>query len=420
MSDARLQRSALLARFKEHVARARYGSSTVVAYVAVAGHFLENLERLRVPLRDVRAEQVTAFLDSELLRFSRRHGRPPVCVDDWRSHHSSGVRQLLWWANGQLPVVAAPQRPFEQFSRALCNEYSQWLVEQRGLAAASIDGLVGEARRFLEWYGQHSKADSFSVMAIADIDAYVQTRSASLRRISLKGVTYQLRCMLRFAHASGRTAVNFATSVTSPTLYALESIPSCLRPEDIRAVLEVSRKDHGSKGLRDYAILLLLSNYGLRAGEIARLKLDDIDWRADRFCVHHSKTATQSQLPLLSPVGDALLAYLRRGRPTTDAREVFIRTCAPYRGFASGSSLYTMIRERLDAAGVQPVGKRGPHAFRHAHAVSLLRAGVSQKVIGDVLGHRSAASTMPYLKLATEELRNVALAIPTCAGQEWS
>ena len=182
-------------------------------------------------------------------------------------------------------------------------------------------------------------------------------------------------------------------------------------------MLEATRKDHSPKGLRDYAVLLLLSTYGLRAGEITRLRLDDIDWRADRFCVHHTKTAAQSLLPLLPPVGEALFAYLRRGRPRTDAREIFIRTCAPYRGFASGSSLYTAVRGRLDAADVHPVGKRGPHAFRHARATSLLRAGVSQKVIGDVLGHRSAASTTPYLKLATEELRDVALEIPTCAGE---
>jgi integrase len=245
----------------------------------------------------------------------------------------------------------------------------------------------------------------------------LQARAASLRRVSLKGVTHQLRCFLRFAHATGRTAQDFALSVTSPPLYALESIPSCLRAEEIRTVMEATRKDRSSKGLRDYAILLLLSTYGLRAGEIARLKLDDIDWRADRFWVLHTKTATQSLLPLLPTVGDALLAYLRNGRPRTSAREMFIRICAPYRGFADGSSLYTVVRGRLDAAGVQPVGKRGPHAFRHARAVSLLRAGVSQKIIGDVLGHSSAASTTPYLKLATEELRNVALEIPMCAAK---
>jgi site-specific recombinase XerD len=270
------------------------------------------------------------------------------------------------------------------------------------------------------WYGEGRTCDNLSAMAITDIDAYLQTRATSLRRVSLKTVTYHLRCLLQFVHATGRSGRDFSLCVTSPTLYALESIPSCLNSEEIRTVADATRKDHSPKGLRDYAILALLSTYGLRAGEIARLKLDDIDWRADRICVLHTKTSTHSLLPLLPTVGDALLEYLRRGRPVTDAREVFIRTCAPYRGFAEGSSLYTVIRGRLDAAGVQPVGKRGPHAFRHARAVSLLRAGVSQKVIGDVLGHRSAASTTPYLKLATEELRDVALEIPMCAGEEQS
>jgi site-specific recombinase XerD len=417
MSSNSSQPSALLAEFKQYVVRARYGSSTVAAYVAVAEHFLAYLARRKVPIQGVSTEHVSAFLDRELVRFSRRHGHGPACVGDWRSQHSSGIRQLLWWANGRLPMAAAPRCPFEAFSQALCDEYAQWLDEQRGLAAATIHGLIGEARRFLVWYGQGRTTDSLWALAIADIDAYVQTRAALLERVSLKSVTHQLRSVLRFAHATGRTGRDFALSVMSPTLYALESIPSCLDAEEIRCVAQATRSDHSPKGLRDYAILLLLSTYGLRAGEIARLQLQDIDWRADRIRVLHTKTATRSLLPLLATVGDALLAYLRRGRPVTDACEIFIRTCAPYRGFADGSSLYSVVRGRLDAAGVQPVGKRGPHAFRHARAVSLLRAGVSQKIIGDVLGHRSAASTTPYLKLATEELRNVALEIPMCSAE---
>jgi len=412
MSEAIPQRKALLAKFKEHVTQKRYGSSTVGAYAAVAYRFLGYLSNQKVPIREVRTEHVTAFIGCELRRFSRRHGHPPASVDDFRSRHASGIRRLLWWINGELPSGAAPRCPFEVFSHALCNEYAQWLDAERGLATESIDGLVGEARRFLAWYGGRRSTNSLSAIAVADIDAYQQERASSLRRVSRKAVAQQLRCFLGFAHATGRTERDLASSVTSPMLYALESIPSCLRVQEIRGVVDATRKDHSPKGLRDYAILLLLSTYGLRAGEITRLKLDDINWRADRICVRHTKTAAQSLLPLLPAVGDALLAYLRRGRPQTDAREIFIRTVAPYGGLASGSSLYTTVRGRLDAANVHPVGKRGPHAFRHARAVSLLRAGVSQKVIGDVLGHRSAASTTTYLKLATEDLRDVALDIP--------
>jgi len=111
-------------------------------------------------------------------------------------------------------------------------------------------------------------------------------------------------------------------------------------------------------------------------------------------------------------VGKALLDYLRRGRPKTGACEVFLRTRAPYRRLCQ---IYSEVRRRLEAAGVRPRGKCGPHAFRHARAVSLLRASVSRKVIGDLLGHRSEEATVPYLKLATEDLRAIALEIP---GQE--
>ena len=140
-----------------------------------------------------------------------------------------------------------------------------------------------------------------------------------------------------------------------------------------------------------------------------------MDWRADRFVVRHTKTGLQSVLPLVPAVGDALLAYLRRGRPVTDAREIFVHTKAPYRPFSRGSSLYLLVRLRLEAAAVSPAGTRGPHTFRHARAVSLLRASATTKMIGDLLGHRSAESTRPYLKLATDDLREVALEIP---GQE--
>ncbi len=162
-------------------------------------------------------------------------------------------------------------------------------------------------------------------------------------------------------------------------------------------------------GLRDHAILQLLATYGLRSSEVRNLRLDDIDWRAESIRVRHTKTRACSLLPLMEPVGEAVLAYLRSGRPETDAREIFIRTRAPYRKLGI---LASAVRRRLRDAGVEPPGKSGPHIFRHARAVEMLRASVPQKVIGDLLGHRSAEATAPYLKLATEDLRAIALDVP--------
>jgi integrase len=294
----------------------------------------------------------------------------------------------------------------------VCGAYQEWLRVERGLAAASVDDLMGEGRHFVYWYTERSGTIGFMQLGIGDVDAYFEMRAPGLRRRSLKDVAERLRSLMRYLHRTGRTAADLAPQIIAPTLYLYESIPSALSPDEISAVLKTAREDRSPMGLRDYAILLLLSTYGMRAGEITRLRLEDIDWRADTLRICHSKTGAHSLLPLLPPVGKALLDYLRRGRPRTDAREVFLRTRAPYRRLVQ---IYSEVRRRLESAGVRPRGKCGPHAFRHARAVSLLRASVSRKVIGDLLGHRTEEATLPYLKLATEDLRAIALEIP---GQE--
>jgi len=119
------------------------------------------------------------------------------------------------------------------------------------------------------------------------------------------------------------------------------------------------------------------------------------------------------ELPLLAEPGEALLRYLEKGRPPSTHREIFLRVLPPHRPFRDGSILNCVTRARLRAAGVHPRGKKGPHAFRHARAVSLLRSGIPLKVIGDVLGHTTAQATAEYLKLATEDLRPVGLELPS-------
>ena len=411
MSDQELQHEALISQLKDHLTRACYSEAVITQEASAARCFLRYLRQRQIDFETVQPAHVGMYLRYGLRRYVRRRGHAPRCLVDWRSHHTSGIYQLLRLIKGGWPPSPPPRNPFEAFSQALCAEFTQWLDLERGLAPETIEGSVAEAQRFLSWYGERAAPDTLQTLGITDIDAYVQARAPGLRRVSRKGLAQQLRRFMRFAHATGRTSRDFAGAVMAPTLYALESIPSALSPQQVEAVLQTCRADHSPKALRDYAIVLLLATYGVRAGEIARLRLEDVDWSADRLRVRHSKTGAQSLLPLLPAVGRALLAYLRRGRPRTQAREFFIRAHAPYRGFRSGSSLYGPIRARLEAAGVQSSGKRGPHAFRHARAMSLLRAGVAPKVIGDLLGHRSAASVTAYLKLSTDELREVALEI---------
>jgi integrase len=137
-----------------------------------------------------------------------------------------------------------------------------------------------------------------------------------------------------------------------------------------------------------------------------------VDWRGERLFIRHGKTGKETGLPLLASVGEAIIASLRRGRPQTAARELFMRVKAPHHPFQAGSRLHPLVTRRLQRAGIEPQGNHGPHAFRHAHALSLLRHGVPLTTIGDVLGHQAPTSTTVYLRLALEDLRPVALDIP--------
>jgi integrase/recombinase XerD len=321
---------------------------------------------------------------------------------------------LLRLVHGQWPPAPVARNERERFHDGLIGEYDTWMRDLRGLATTTRSARCAEARRFLEWLAGRGTQGRLASITVSDMDKYVEWRASAMSRRGLKSAIGHLRGFLRHLHRSGRIT-DIGSALMSPRVYTLEGIPSAFRAEDIDKVLSYTRADRRPIGLRDYAMLLLLSSYGLRAGEVVALCLEDIDWEHDRLTIRHSKTGVCSDLPLLKAPGEAILDYLRRARPKTRSREVFVRATAPYRAFRSGGGLYAALQERLKGAGVIPQGRRGPHAFRHARAVSLLKRDTPLKVIGDVLGHRSMQSTMAYLKLDAETLRGVALEIPGVA-----
>lgn len=397
----------LIARLAGVLSRQNYNRVVIENYCRCADAFLDYLDEHRIPLATVTPPQVTHYLRHAVRSFRRRHGRSPGRW--WQSIPRAGIHAVLRLAQGQWPPPPDVVGADAALQCAICREYEAWLREERGLATASIDALMWEARHFLDWQIDRGGTAGVTALSVRDIDLYMEGRSPGLRRRSLKDVAERLRSLLRHLHWTGRIPVDLAPHVIAPLLYAYEAVPSMLDRDQVAAVLDATRSDTSPMGLHDYAILQLLATYGLRAGEIRQLRLDDIDWRAESLRIRHSKTGACSFLPLMAPVGEAVLEYLRRGRPQTDRREIFIRSRAPYRPLRT---LYSEVRRRLRAAGVTPPGKCGPHIFRHARAVELLRASVPRKVIGDLLGHRSTQATLPYLKLATEDLRAIALDVP--------
>jgi len=411
MSDQSSSHSIWLSKLKSHLEGERYTTSTASRCMTAARHFLGHIGAKCVDIDAVQPADVELYLQQALRRYRRRHGRAPG-YKSWGRLQTDGIQMLLRLAQGRWPPMAVAIQPAEIFRRELCGAYARWMADLCGRSPVTVLARCGEAGRFLAWLGERATRQTLDTLSLLDVDAYMKHRARSLRRPSLRQAASNIRSFLRWLHRTEQTAQDLSATVVSPPVYTFESIPSALRAEDVKNVLAATQEDRTPKGIRDYAILMLLSTYGLRAGEITGLRLEDVDWRRDIIHIRHKKTGAISDLPLLPAAGEALLRYLQESRPQTPFREVFIRCCAPYCPFKAGSNLNRMVRCRLGAAGVITTGKHGLHAFRHGRAVSLLRAMVPVKEIGDLLGHRSADSTLVYLKLATEDLRAVAMEIP--------
>lgn len=411
MSQIHPQFETCLARLQEHLREERYSPGAVQNYSYAVRCFLRDLEKRGRTVESVSAADVSSYIDA--LHLKRRRGRFP---DHSRRMHRAAIHMLLRLVHGQWPPVLAPATELEFAQREVIAAYEAWMTDVRGLAVETRRHLRSEAQRLLEWLGERGSGAALVALSVAELDVYVSTRGVSMRRRSIAGMVSSLRSFLRYLHETDRVRINLADSLCGPKIYELEDIPSTLLSEDVEQALQALRQDRSPLGLRDYAIVMLLVTYGLRAGEVTALRLSDIDWHHERLRIRQSKTGADLELPLLRGPADALLDYLRQARPKTTVREVFLRACAPYRALSGAASLRHIITRRLAAIGVYPTGKHGAHALRHARAISMLRSGVSLKVIGDVLGHRSARSTAIYLKLATDDLRSVALDLP---GRVW-
>lgn len=197
--------------------------------------------------------------------------------------------------------------------------YGEWMRNVRGLAQSTRQDRLSEALRFLSSLRRSGDENCLNAIPVSNIDAYVKSRSVSTRsRAPLKLATIDLRSFLRYLKVSGRIERDFSEAVVGPKCYKLEGVPFALQAKEVSRVLEAVPADHSPIGSRDYAILTLLATYGLRACEITRLRLEDIDWKNGVLRVRHAKASIFSELPLELEPGNAIVAYLRHGRPKTD------------------------------------------------------------------------------------------------------
>lgn len=290
--------------------------------------------------------------------------------------------------------------------------FRQHLESVRGLTSSTAARTSARAAQFLQFLDHDATPGRLQELTMVEVDAFVAKLGLSLGRASMQKVVAVLRAFLRFSAAEGLVPVGLDSQIDSPRCLRGELLPRALPWSSVRILIQAIDRTT-PKGLRDYAMLLLIATYGLRVGEVAALTLDHIAWRTRQFLLPRPKVGTLLPLPLTDDVASALADYLRNGRQASVHRHLFLRVRTPGSPVKS-----TTICDAFDCwaarSGIQlpPKGSGGPHCLRHSLAVHLLRTGVTLKAIGDLLGHRSAESTGVYLRLQLEDLRDVCLSLP--------
>ena len=293
----------------------------------------------------------------------------------------------------------------------LLAEFGTWLDRERGLSPVTVRCYSKQAKYFLAAAGGPG---AVSGLDAGKVTAFMVDWSRDLNSWSAKAMVTSLRAFLRFAHATGRTAVPLAGAVPAVASWKLAALPRGLTAAEIEMLLAgCGRKT--AAGLRDHAVLALLARLGLRGAEAAGLQLDDIDWRSGEIAVTGKGSRTE-RLPLPAPAGEALAAWLTGGRPRCAPRAVFVTVRRPYRPLTP-EAVRSVMGRACERAGLE---RRGTHRFRHALATEMLRAGTSLPEVGQVLRHRSLLSTSLYAKVDENALRPLPGSTWPCAGRSGS
>ncbi len=284
----------------------------------------------------------------------------------------------------------------------LVERYENYLTGERGLASSTVGIYVGVIRPFLTGCLVGDRLNVGQLTA-GDVTGFMLEVARKQQPGKARTTATALRSLLRFLHVKGLVAPSLVGAVPSVASWRLAPLPRGLEPDEVKRLLATCDR-RTAAGRRDFAILLLLVRLGLRAGEVAGLRLDDIDWRVGEIVVF-GKGDRRKRLPLPNDVGQAVVGYLERGRPATaQGRSVFVRLKAPHRRLTSDA-----VSEVVFAAGQRAgLGTVRAHRLRHTVATQTLAAGGSLIEIGQLLGHRKTLTTAIYAKVDRAALRELA------------
>lgn len=292
--------------------------------------------------------------------------------------------------------ITMPVTPAEEFLES----YRGYLLAERGVQPRVARGYVDLVRSFI---ASHAGAGTaVAQLSAGEVTAFLTAQSRRLAPKTVQRLATALRSLLRFWHVQGMTGADLSKAVPK-VANRRAALPRPLQPAQVQALL-ASCDRHSAQGRRDLAMLMLLARMGLRAGEVAGLRLDDIDWRQGKITIR-GKGNRRDQLPLPADAGEAVVSYLREGRPVAALdRSVFIRIKAPRRGLSAGG-----VTQAVAAAARRAgLGTIYAHRLRHSAATAIFAEGGSLAEVGQVLRHRRPHTTAVYTKVHVEALRSLA------------
>lgn len=351
------------------------------------GHLSRWLEREGLAASELTAERAERFsverrASGHVILVSRASVRLPL----------SYLREV---GVAPVPTPAVMDGPLEQLLAA----YGRYLRRERGLAPSTIVEYERVARLFLE-QREGPAGLSLELLDAADVSGFL-ARECPVRSVAgARKLVASLRPLLRYLHVAGLISTPLVWAVPGVADQRDRSLPRGLEPRVVARMLAGCDRRR-TVGRRDYAMLLLMVRLGLRSGEVAALRLDDVDWRDGEILVR-GKGGRHDRLPLPVDVGQALVAYLRR-RPRSECRALFLKVIAPAGALRPGA-VRRMVRDACERAGVPPVGA---HRLRHTAATGMLREGASLPEIAQVLRHRQLRTTAIYAKVDRERLQTL-------------
>lgn len=399
-------------RYVEWLAKQKYAARCVFIRVPLLMQFGEFAKAAGASSWEELPAHVESFLETWLKRQGREYS------ESQQKPAARNIRNPIWQLLRLILPNAQDSRPLHDGRRItkaqtaepfaeVVPKFFEFLRRERGLR----EDTIVQYRRYLQRLEDYLRKINRPLLPDLPpriVTAFITHSGESIDKRSVQSLCSILKVFFRYLYRVGLTQRDLSKVIESPRRYRLANLPRSITWNEVEQMLNKVDRRSGT-GRRDYAILMLLVRYGLRAREVGAMTLDDIDWKHDRLQVPGRKAGHSTVYPLATDVGEAILDYLKQGRPETNQRALFFAAFAPYKPLSSAAVSLLAKRYLRKAAIVVP--RPGSHTLRHTCVQRLVDSGFSLKTIGDYVGHRTPDATKIYTKIDIERLRQVALGV---------